>query len=333
MGKIGYVAKRIFGMSLRNMFDKINEVHNRSGKNRVYIFFDMINCGLRYQAGYMDYALFEMYNLNSAQRKTVVTRGINNSFIKRFNDPEYTEEINDKLKFAYNFSDFLCRDWLDLEKASDEELSCFAQKHPVFMAKPVRGMCGKGIEKIRSADFDTDKLRGYLTDRELMLLEECVTQHPVMTELHPHCVNTCRVVTLHKDGVTNVVAAYLRIGNGKFVDNFNSGGMVVPVEEMTGEIIYPALDKAGNLYETHPLTGVSIKGFKVPMWEDVLTLVKNAGGVVPQVGLVGWDVAISENCPLLIEGNNFPGHDIYGLPPHRTDGIGVLPKFKRALGE
>ena len=36
---------------------------------------------------------------------------------------------------------------------------------------------------------------------------------------------------------------------------------------------------------------------------------------------------------LLIEGNNFPGHDIYQLPPHRKDGIGVLPQFERVLNE
>lgn len=333
MGKIKYFISRIFSMNLGQMFRKIGEVHKKSGKSRIVIFFDMIICGMKYQAGYMDYALFEMYALNKAQRKTVVTRGINNSFIKRFNSPAYTDEINDKIKFANNFSDFMHRDWLDLSLATDDEFNKFIDKHSVFMAKPVAGMCGKGIEKINVNNFDKATLGSYLKEKNLMLLEECVVQHPVMTELHPHSVNTCRVITLHKDGKTNVVAAYLRIGNGKHVDNFNSGGMVVPIEEFTGEIIYPALDKAGTLYDKHPLTNVSIKGFKIPLWDDVLNLVEKAGCVIPQVGLIGWDVAVCENGPLLIEGNNFPGHDIYGLPPHRTDGIGVLPKFKRALGE
>ena len=333
MGKIKYFISRIFSMNLGQMFRKIGEVHKKSGKSRIVIFFDMIICGMKYQAGYMDYALFEMYALNKEQRKTVVTRGINNSFIKRFNNPAYTDEINDKVKFANNFSEFMHRDWLDLSIATEEEFNNFINKHSVFMAKPVAGMCGKGIEKIKVSDFDKTTLRSYLTEKNLMLLEECVVQHPVMTKLHPHSVNTCRVITLHKDGKTNVVAAYLRIGNGKHVDNFNSGGMVVPIEEFTGEIIYPALDKAGSLYDRHPLTDVSIKGFQVPLWADVLSLVEKAGCVIPQVGLIGWDVAVCEKGPLLIEGNNFPGHDIYGLPPHRTDGIGVLPKFRRALGE
>lgn len=333
MGKLKYIFKRIADMNFRQMFQKIEEVHKKSGKSRIVIFFDMVYCGFAYQAGYMDYWLFEMYDLNRAQRKTLVTRGINNGFIKRFNDPKYMPEIENKLKFAQNFSRFMHRDWLDLESASDEQLDEFTRKHPVFMGKPADGMCGRGIEKLDRRDFTLPELRAHLEENRLTVLEECVVQHHELMELHPCSVNTCRVISLTKNGETNIVAAYLRIGNGRHVDNFNNGGMVVPVEEDTGEIIYPALDKSGRLFEVHPMTGVPIKGFKVPLWDEVLELVKEAGQVVPQVGIVGWDVSVTENGPLLIEGNDYPGHDIYQLPPHRTNGIGVLPKFERALGE
>ena len=77
-----YVLNRIFNMSFKNMFKQINVVHERSNKNRILIFFDMIICGFKYEAGYMDYMLFEMYNLNSKQRKTIMTRGKNNKLIK-----------------------------------------------------------------------------------------------------------------------------------------------------------------------------------------------------------------------------------------------------------
>ena len=41
----------------------------------------------------------------------------------------------------------------------------------------------------------------------------------------------------------HVICAYFRIGNGKCVDNFNSGGMVAPVNEVTGEVMDKAIDK------------------------------------------------------------------------------------------
>ena len=50
------------------------------------------------------------------------------------------------------------------------------------------------------------------------------------------------------------------------------------------------------------------------------------------MGVVGWDIAITPNEPVVVEGNEFPGHDIYQLPPHRTNGIGVLPDFEKILG-
>lgn len=332
MSKFTYLFKRVFSMNNRQMLEKIKEVKEKSGKSSVVIFFDMIACGVKYQAGYTDYALFEMYNLNRAQRKTVVTRGINNGFIKRFNDPAYIDVFDDKRKFNSAFSCFLHRDWVDVESATDAELAAFLKNNPQFIAKPSNGMCGKGIEKLKVSDFNfVEEIKCYFKENGLTLLEEVVSQHPVMSELHPCSVNTCRVITLVKDGKSNVVAAYLRIGNGKHVDNFNSGGMVVPVEEDRGEVIYPALNKKGELFEVHPLTGVSIKGFKVPLWQEVTELAKSAALVVPQVGLVGWDISVTEKGTLLIEGNDFPGHDIYGLPPHRTNGIGVLPKFEKIL--
>lgn len=330
MGKIKFIITRLLDMNYRQMFDKINEVHEKSGKNRLFIFLDMAWCALAYQAGYMDYWLFEMYDLNGKQRKTVLTRGKNNAFIKKYNDPKYMPEIEDKLKFAQNFGEFMHREWLDMATATRDELSDFVSRHPVFMAKPVDGMCGKGIEKIDSAAFDGD-LYEHLVSGGHFILEECVVQHKKLMELHPCSVNTCRVISFTKGSKTKVVAAYLRIGNGKFVDNFNNGGMVVPIEEDCGRIIYPALDKSGGLHEKHPMTGVSIKGFEIPLWDEVIALVEKAGQVVPQVGIVGWDVCVTDNGPLLIEGNDFPGHDIYQLPPHRTDGIGVLPKFLRAM--
>lgn len=92
--------------------------------------------------------------------------------------------------------------------------------------------------------------------------------------------------------------------------------MVVPVDVKTGIINFKALDKDGNIYEKHSLTGINIIGFKVPLWKEVLNLVKQVSKELPQIGIMGWDVAITNKGPLLIEGNQNPGHVIYQLPPH-----------------
>lgn len=83
MGKLGYLIKRVKNMNFDKMFQTIDLVNKKTNKSKISIFFDIINCGIKYQAGYVDYNLYEMYKMNKDERKTVVTRGINNEIIKK----------------------------------------------------------------------------------------------------------------------------------------------------------------------------------------------------------------------------------------------------------
>ena len=76
------------------------------------------------------------------------------------------------------------------------------------------------------------------------------------------------------------------------------------------------------------MTGTPIKGFQFPDWEKAIELVLGAAREIPQMAYVGWDIAFTPDGPCLVEGNNFPGHDIYQLPEHTPDKIGVYPKFR-----
>jgi hypothetical protein len=98
-------------------------------------------------------------------------------------------------------------------------------------------------------------------------------------------------------------------------------------------INYPAIDKDTNVFEIHPETNKKIIGIKIPMWNDVKQLCIDACDVVPEVGYIAWDVCLGSKKPCLIEGNDFPGHDLYQLPVHRKGNIGLLPVFKKAMGE
>ena len=51
-------------MNYGGFFKMVDKVHKKTGKNRIFLFFDMVHCGLKYQAGYVDYDLFEMYGMN-----------------------------------------------------------------------------------------------------------------------------------------------------------------------------------------------------------------------------------------------------------------------------
>ena len=54
-------------------------------------------------------------------RATVITRGINNSIVKKYNDKNYIECFENKVLFNKLFNKYLNRDWLYLKEASLED--------------------------------------------------------------------------------------------------------------------------------------------------------------------------------------------------------------------
>lgn len=328
-----FLLNRILTLNFKSMFEKIDLISKKIGKSKLYVFYDILKCALLYQAGYMDYYIFEMYNVAPKYRKTYITRGKNNKFIKQLNNKDYWHYFKNKDEFNEKFKEFVKRDSISLSSASKEEVINWMEKtEGPLIAKPRSGACGKGILKINKSKFDSlDKLYEHLKENEIGILENMIIQHDDMNKLNSSCVNTIRTITVNKDGNVNIICAYLRIGNGAIVDNFNSGGMMSPVDIQTGKVKYVAVDKAGNIYENHPITGTEIVGFEIPMWEEAKEMVKQAAKIIPEVGIVGWDVCITDNGPALVEGNQFPGHDIYQLPCHMIDNIGMLPVFERAI--
>lgn len=331
MGNVKYLVQRVMNMNYKAMWAKISSIHKKTGRSRLSIFRDMKDCAVKYGAGYMDYDLFEMYNLTDQQRDTYLTRGRNNALVAKYNDKAYTGLFDDKVQFNTHFGKYLHRDWVPVTGDNREQVMAFVSAHQVFMAKPSRGSCGWGIEKLRTQDFPSlDALYEHLVERAPNLeLEQVLEQHPQVSAIYPGSINTVRMVTIRgKNGKVYLVTAMFRIGNGKFVDNFNSGGMVAPMDPQRGVVIDRALDKAKNLYVNHPATGTPIQGFQFPDWDKAVALVSEAAQVIPQVGYVGWDVCFTPHGPCLVEGNPFPGHDIYQLPVHTPDKIGIMPRFR-----
>lgn len=328
MNNIKYILTRLTKMNYKAMLNKVNEVHKKTGNSRISIILDMAKCARKYGAGYMDYDLFEMYDLTDAQRDTYITRGRNNNLIEKYNNKAYFHIFENKNEFNKIFQKYLKRDWIDVTNSSKEDVIKFIKRHDIFMAKPIDGGCGKGIEKIETKNYKSpEELYGYLASNHNFELEEVIKQNEKVSKIYPEAINTVRMVTILKDNKPHVICAYFRIGNGSFVDNFNSGGMVAPIDVKTGVVSDKAIDKNKNLYEVHPETGKTIKGFKFPFWNEAVKMCKEASKIVPEMAYIGWDVAFTGNGPIFVEANEFPGHDIYQLPEHTPNKIGMMEKF------
>ena len=110
MSRLTYIVKRMMHMDYKAMLEKINSIHKKTGMGRVQIFLDMAKCAKRYGAGYMDYDLYEMYNLTDEQRDTYITRGRNNDLILKYCDKDYLHYFVNKDEFNEVFDKYLKRE-------------------------------------------------------------------------------------------------------------------------------------------------------------------------------------------------------------------------------
>jgi hypothetical protein len=96
-----------------------------------------------------------------------------------------------------------------------------------------------------------------------------------------------------------------RIGRkGKVVDNANSGGIVVVVDQKTGILKTNGVDMHGNFYEKHPDSNIVFKGYQIPKWTELLDLVEQIHRTeMPNYPYIGWDFALTDKGWVLIEGN------------------------------
>ncbi|MBQ4436712.1 MAG: hypothetical protein II879_11550 [Clostridia bacterium] len=334
MSRISFFFKRLVRMDWHKMWKMTAVIQERSGKSRLWLLADMLRCGIKYNAGYMDYMIAEMYRLNDDQKRSVITRGISNSIVRRMNDKAYWHYFDDKTEFNTLFADEIGRKWLRSDdKMTEAQLADFLSGLSAVLFKPLEGSSGVGIEKFDRSAWENDLHAFYERIRGMgdAVLEELLIQHPEMARMCPTSVNTVRVATMLGDKQEGIVYAFLRIGNGKVMDNVDQGGMAARVDLETGTLKTVAADKAGNVFTKHPMTGTEIIGFRIPYWEEAKALCLTAMRKVPQMRYIAWDVAITENGPRFIEGNSFPSHAVPQFAAHYPDGYGIMTEFRKFI--
>ncbi len=250
------------------------------------------------------------------------------------NNKEYWHIFDDKTEFNAFFKKWIPRKWLLInDNTSEESLFELCRNNKQLIGKPLEGSSGQGIQKYIENQWK-DNIDGFLALLKkdgIGILEEMVVQHPKMASLCPISVNTCRIATLLGDKKEGIVYAFLRIGNGKVMDNVDCGGMAARIDLESGKLLTVGADKQGNTFIKHPMTDTSIIGFTVPYWEEAKNMCLEAAQMVPQMRFIAWDVAITADGPTFIEGNSFPSHAIPQFAAHYPDGIGILPEFEKFI--
>lgn len=220
--------------------------------------------------------------------------------------------LENKAHFNKYFSDFVHRDWLLSSESTPNQIAEFIRRHGKVIIKPFDAMEGHGIYKLVCSEIkDLDAEARKLSTQQVMI-EEILVQHPCMV-FGNTSVNTIRVHTiLDRQGKGHVLSCVLRAGVGDtVVDNYCSGGAIYPVDVKLGIVTGKGKSHTGGVHIVHPQTDIVMLGYRVPNWDILIQETVKAAERLPNLRLVGWDVAITQDGIALIEGNHNPDYELY----------------------
>jgi hypothetical protein len=293
-----------------------------------------VNAARKYcQVTYKDYANFKFYQLTKEEQARFFTYNHNVKLREKYNLIPYTSYFINKINFNLLFKNYIGRKWWTNRNTTFEEFNKFVEGLDVIICKPINLTQGLGVKKIDLMKTTTNLELFYqsLLNEPAAIFEELIIQHKDLADIYPHTVNTIRVFSLLDHNKCHILFAVWRMGvSSDIVDNFHQGGIMAVVDLKSGEVSSDAFNLDGDRYETHPVTKRTIKGRIIPYWQQCMNMVTEAAFVMPQVGYIGWDIAIMKDRPILIEGNTAPDYALIQLP-YAEEKIGMKHLIEKFL--
>jgi hypothetical protein len=199
-----------------------------------------------------------------------------------------------------------------------------------LFVKPARGRGGEGAGLWQRSD-DGYRLQGgaplsppdllkhlaTLSNKKTLLVQPRGRNHSAIADLSNGALCTARIVTMRTEsGGYEAVCALFRmaVGDNRQVDNFHAGGIAAPIDVVAGTL-GAATDwglRPRHGWKTHhPDTGGRIEGRLLPLWAETRTLAERAHGEFSDRHILGWDMAILEDGPAIVEANGGPDTDMH----------------------
>ncbi|WP_062059392.1 sugar-transfer associated ATP-grasp domain-containing protein [Aquimarina longa] len=201
--------------------------------------------------------------------------------------------------------------------------------------KSITEMGGTGVYLITQQNLkkEIDSCGAYILANDC-IHQEVVIQNDVVNKIYKHSVNTIRFDTyIDKNANIHILSAFMRFGGGgNVIDNGSSGGLYVSVDLEKGTLIgksHQLMKYGGRQLEAHPDTDVVFHNFEIPYFKESCELIKKAVAYIPD-RIIGWDIAISTNGPVIIEGND---NNSFITPDIAYGGYLKHPMFKEIIEE
>lgn len=261
------------------------------------------------RAGFTPESLL-IYQLGSNEPSDYVTERARHRYGPRVNGDEGAQLLDDKEEFARRMPAGVTPEVVASIRGGrmKADLGELLDGYGRLILKPTRGRRGQGIRVIDDASWS-----GALPDEGLLV--PFVQQADYANDIFSGATNTVRALMLRDERGPFLAAAVHRFGTEAStpVDNWSHGGLCAGIDVLEGTLgpaVYHPRGMTLDWTDHHPDTRSEITGIRIPGWASVHALVEEVGRQFPFLMHVGWDIAITNHGPVIIEGNNYCDLDL-----------------------
>ncbi len=337
------------------------EIAKKHGSNSPWVLFRLLHCRLRYGYDYQDFVKFNFYSRPISAPKTYIKQPELESLQALVNPKAAWYLVDNKLKFyqvcqKHGLSTPTILGLVDRSErehfgdgiphiCEPEHLMEIVRREGEgkYLFKPTHGGLGKGITRFERKNDRLVKDSGETIDagnfisklleqRSSFILQKYLRPHPKLRPIMPSgSLGTVRFLTLSTDGDVRIFLAFLKIPTvDNVTDNYYSGrtgNLIAEVDLDSGRLLKafgPRPDNPALIEEVvyHPDSGETLRGFQIPSWKELMEISLNGATAFRELGTIGWDVALTEDGPCIIEGNTR-----YGCEQVMMD-RGMRPEFE-----
>ena len=308
---------------VKKLLNEAPAYKDRTKEEKSRIAYEMLFFDIAYGFLPEEYVCFELEGRTAEDIRSFVSNKERCFAVYQMNSIYDMDLFNDKGKTFQMFGSYFKRDAVYISKRDSRTAFLdFIGKHPVFVRKNVYESLGRSVELVdsRTCGKTADELFAEYLKEGPVILEERVVQSDIMAALNASSVNTIRCITIRTKNGVEEPFFFMKIGRaGSFVDNGGAGGIRVGIAGDTGILCTDGYDETNNRYQTHPDSGITIKGYQLPDWNSLKELCREIASKVERIRYIGWDLAHTNNGWVIIEGNC------------RSQMIGPQTVFKRGI--
>lgn len=334
MGHTGGIGRMLTSRKYIHKFAV--EYGEKYGKNPSEVEKDIIQAKKYNHISFGEYEWTGYFDMDQDQKKTVSTLWTRMEYRKKFTDRRYIGILMNKYMFSKVYADFYKRKCVHTSDVTEDVLKEIAGDTGVIVYKPNCKGQGKGVKILPvSASEEMEAAMEYIQKGGRGIVEEYICQDETLQKLNPNAVSIVRFYSVNSPYGSYVFAPVLTSALYKDIANGCQDAITAMIDIRNGQVITDAVDQNKLAeYAAHPVTGVNFKGFQVSHWEETLEMMKRAVPLVGRLSNIGWDVAITKDGPVMIEGNTIPGFNTAQYSGFRwiTDGYGYQPLFDAVNG-